>query len=176
MLGVCVVDPNPGRRPQVRLVCLLRDEDVGPRQVRSVVVARDCERLTELSRPVSDCRAPAAELPHDFFTLDRHDPADQNTLSAPFSLRHRIHVPVHAVNEVDVGVPAWAEHNLISLRHPAMSVSRVVDPAQVAFCFSDLANQHLPTEFLRQPSVEPCANQVAGNLQRVPFIKRTRKN
>src|SRR5437660_442238 len=103
--------------------------------------------------------------------LDGLDGTEQDGRSVAFSFGHHIHAEVHPVNEIDVRVTGWTEHDFGSVREPFGRVGGEVVLAQVRFDLNDAANALA----FRKAMHEICAEQLAGDEDRIPVVERAGK-
>lgn len=171
VLVIRVIDADTRGGAEVHGVLALSDEQGVARQVGTVVLAGDCERLAEFAGAVCQSLCVVTKFAHLLFAFNRDDAPNQDAFPGAFGLRHSIHVPVHAVDEVDVGVPTRAKHDLVSLGLAAEGVGGVVCGAQVALGLGYLADQGGTAQLLGKPAVQVAADQVLRDLQGVPFIE-----
>src|ERR1035438_6684385 len=113
----------------------------------------------------------AGALGAAFDILHRLNGAQQDGGGMTFPFRDHVHAVVHAIDQVNIGMARRPEHDFGPLRPPARGVRRKVMRAEVGLHFHDAANPLTATGSAH----EIFAEQVPGDFNRVPVIKRARK-
>ena len=136
------------------------DNGNGPvKQVCSVVMGPNAQRLTELARTIGQVGVGASHTPstHRAETFGGLDGTDQDRLSASDRTCHDVDALVDAVAEVDVEMPGRAEHHRVARRFSVERMARRIirhigldlnDPA-AAHDSGDIDGQAFPKQVWR---------------------------
>src|SRR5713101_9270269 len=141
-------------------------------QVRSVQLAVDVQRRTELGGAVSQLAGTAylPVLPHPGFAPDHLDRANQHRFRAPAWAADRVHTEMVAIDEVNVSSAGRSVHAAISLRLPGVAVAgRIISQISLGFdnraparALGRVANQKMPQQSRRD---QPRGRLVEGTGQ-----------
>jgi hypothetical protein len=125
----------------------LFNPDISPAQIRSVVLARQRERLADFSgaaAEISDyvespimCRGPFSAPGHERDAFGRLKSAKQHGMADPFLSGHDIAAEVHTVCEVDIEVSPFPEHHIITIRATAKRMTGRVQVTEIRFHLDD---------------------------------------
>ena len=106
---------------------------------------------------------PAPVRRHPLLPFDRLPGPDQHGAADVLLPGHRVQAPVHAVDEVDVGVPAGQVEALVARRAPASpGVAGAVGRAQIGLGLDQPEHQALAVQLADQPAPE----EIPGDLAR----------
>ncbi len=120
------------------------------------------------SQPGSACQVRPVGS-HPFLPCQRADGADQNRRRRPFNPSDRIHHPMHAIGEINIGEAWRSVHDRVPAGLAGMGMAAQVILAQIGFCFGDDTAQAVTVHHADELRTQ----ELAGNLRRGPVKKGT---
>ncbi len=118
----------------------VEQEQLVAREIASVVVARDAQRLAQFAGPVGEkarIGGKVATCGHDIQAEDRLERTNQHGVRLAFARDHDIEGPTDSVKQIDVRAPRWTEHRFGSFGASARAVRRLIERAAVGLALDD---------------------------------------